>query len=115
MMSRVNLHNKLKPHAAKFHAIGNVTRLSILYILAREPMEFARIVHRFKISPSLAAHHLKQLVIAGLVTKTKVGKLVTYYLLEDAVKEISGLLRKFLSPSAESNCDQRFTKPPLGH
>ena len=103
MMSRVNLHNKLKPHACKFHAIGNVTRLSILYILAREPMEFARIVHRFKMSPSLAAHHLKQLVSAGLVTKTKVGKLVTYYLAEDTIKEMSILLRKFLSLQSESN------------
>lgn len=115
MLSRINLHNKLKPYAGTFHAIGNITRLSILYVLAREPMEFGRIAHRLKLSPSLLSHHLKHLASAGLVTKTKVGKLVTYYLSEDSVKEMSTLLRKFLSPSAESNCDQRFTKPPLDH
>lgn len=115
MLSRVNLHNKLKPHAGKFHAMGNITRLSILYILAKEPMEFGRIVRRLKLRPSLAAHHLTQLVSAGLVTKTKVGKLATYYLSEDAVKEMNALLRKFVSPSRESNSDQRFTKPSLDH
>jgi DNA-binding transcriptional ArsR family regulator len=103
MLSRINLHNKIKPHAAKFHAIGNTTRLSILYILAREPMEFGHIARRLKLRPSLAAHHLKQLVNVGWVTKIKVGKLATYYLSEDSVKEMSTFLRKFVSPQSESN------------
>ena len=103
MMSRVTLYNKLKPYAGRFHALGNTTRLSILYSLTREPMEFGRLVHRLKLSPSLLSHHLKQLMSAGIVTKTKVGKLATYYLSEDAIKEMSMLLRKFLSPQSESN------------
>lgn len=78
-------------------------------------MEFVRIVHRFKLPPSLLSHHLKQLVDAGWVTKIKVGKFVTYYVAEDSVKEMTALLRKFLSPSRESNSDQRFTKPSLDH
>ena len=81
----------------RFHALGSLTRLSILYTLAREPMEFGRIVHRLKLSPSLTAHHLKQLVSAGWVTKTKVGKLATYYVAEDSIKGMSALLRKFLA------------------
>ncbi len=96
MLSRANLYNKLKPRAAKFHAIGNTTRLSVLYIVAREPMEFGRLVSRLKIPPSLLSHHLKLLVAAGLVTKTKFGKLATYYLAEDSIKEMRTLLRKFL-------------------
>ncbi len=103
MLSRVTLHNKVKPHAGRFHAIGNISRLSILYILIREPMEFGRLAHRLKMSPSLLSHHLKQLMGAGLVTKTKAGRLVTYYVEEGAVKEMIVLLRKFLSPQSESN------------
>ena len=102
MMSRVTLYNKLEPYAGRLHALGNITRLSILYSLTREPMEFGRLVHRLKLSPSLLSHHLKQLMSAGRVTKTKVGKLATYYLSEDVIKEMSTLLRKFLSPQPAS-------------
>jgi DNA-binding transcriptional ArsR family regulator len=102
MISRVTLYNKLKPHAGKFHAIGNITRFSILYILAREPMEFKRLGNRLKLSPSLLSHHLKKLVDSGLVTKTQVGRFVTYYVAEDAVKNMSVILGKFLSPQSES-------------
>ena len=114
-MSRITLHNTLKPYAQTFHAIGNITRLSILYTLGQEPMEFGRLVHRLKISPSLLSHHLKQLMTAGIVTKTTVGKLVTYYIAEDSVKKVGALFGKLLSPSRESNSDQRFTKPSLDH
>jgi DNA-binding transcriptional ArsR family regulator len=103
MLSRINLHNKMKPHADKFHAIGNIIRLSILYILAREPMEFNRLSNRLKLSPSLLSHHLKRLADVGWVTKTKIGKFVTYYVDEDAVKVVSTSLRKLLSPQSESN------------
>lgn len=102
MLTGARLRQKLSIPARKFHAVGNLSRLSILYILAREPMEFGRIVRRLKLPPSLLSHHLKQLVGAGLVTKTKVGKLVTYYLAEDSVKEMSALLRNW-SPQSESN------------
>ena len=74
-----------------------------MYILAREPMEFGKLSQRLKISPSLLSHHLKQLVSAGWITKMRVGNLVTYYLSEDRVKEMSVFLRKFLSPQSESN------------
>jgi DNA-binding transcriptional ArsR family regulator len=74
-----------------------MTRLSILYVLAREPTEFGRLVHRLKLSPSLLSHHLKQLMSAGIVTKTKVGKLATYYVAEDSIKGMSALLQKFLT------------------
>ncbi len=86
MLSRVSLYNKIKPAAGKLHAIGNTTRLSILYILVREPMECNRLSSRLKIPASLLSHHLKRLAETGWLTKTKVGKSVTYYVADDAVK-----------------------------
>ena len=115
MLSGPLLRKKLDAPARKFRALGNLSRLSIVYTLAGEPMEFGRLVHRLKLPPSLLSHHLKQLMGAGLVTKTKFGTLATYYVGKDAVKEVDTLLRKFLSPSRESNSDQRFTKPSLDH
>jgi len=97
MLTGERLRQKLKPSAGKFHAIGNLSRLCILYTLAREPMEFGRLSHRLKLPPSLLSHHLKHLVSAGLVTKTKVGKLATYYVAEDSIKGMSALLQKFLT------------------
>jgi DNA-binding transcriptional ArsR family regulator len=102
MLTGTRLRQKLNVPARRFQALGNLSRLSIVYTLGREPMDFGRLVRRLKIPPSLLSHHLKLLVAAGLVTKTKVGKLATYYLAEDAIKEIGTLLRKFLSLQSES-------------
>jgi DNA-binding transcriptional ArsR family regulator len=103
MLTGSRLRQKLTPPARKFHALGNLWRLSIVYTLGREPMDFGRLVSRLKLPPNLLSHHLKQLMNAGVVTKTKVGKLATYYLADEAVKEMGTLLRKFLSPQSESN------------
>lgn len=66
-------------------------------------MDFGRLAARLKLPPSLLSHHLKRLVGAGLVTKTKAGKLATYYFSEEGVQTLDALLRKFLSPQSESN------------
>src|SRR4030042_1841657 len=96
MLTGTRLRQKLNVPAQRFQALGNLSRLSIVYTLGREPMDFGGLVARLKIPPSLLSHHLKLLVAAGLVTKTKVGKLATYYLAEDAVKEMTAFLQKLL-------------------
>ncbi len=94
MLSGIRLTQKTTPVAAKFRGAGNVSRLSILYMLARGPLDLGTIIRRLKRSPSLIAHHLNVLRAAGWVTKSKFGKLVTYNLSEDAVKEVTAYLRK---------------------
>lgn len=71
-----------------FRAAGSDIRLSILHMLAREPMSVGAIVRRLKRSPPLTAHHLNILLKAGWVTKTKFGRLVTYYLNEKTLQQI---------------------------
>src|SRR5690348_4620878 len=102
MLSGIRLKKKLTPHAVKFGAIANISRLSILYLLAEEPMQVSRIIHRLKLSPSLVAHHLDVLARGGWVTKTKFGKLVTYYLSQEAVKQTKKFLSSLVSPQSES-------------
>jgi len=98
MISRLRLYQKLQPATKKFSALGNVSRLSIVYSLGREAMEFGALSRRLKISPSLLSHHLNVLLKNGWITKLKVGKLVTYYIAEKTVKDMSMELRKLLSP-----------------
>ena len=100
MISRIRLYKKLKRPSDAFHALGNISRLAILYTLAREPMEFGRLARRIKISPTLLSHHLKQLRDTGWVTRMKVGNLVTYYVAEDSLKKIVVTLRSYLSPQS---------------
>jgi DNA-binding HxlR family transcriptional regulator len=94
MLSGDRLQKKITPFAAKFQAVGNVHRLSILYLLIREPLTLPVLSRRLKRSPSLIFHHLKDLERNGWITKTKFGKIVTYYAQENAVKVALSILRK---------------------
>jgi len=94
MLAGIRLIQKIHPITKLFHAAGNDIRSSILYMLVQGPLDLGTIIRRLKRSPSLVAHHLKILRGAGWVTKSKFGKLVTYYLSEDAVKEVREFLRK---------------------
>lgn len=94
MLTGVRLQKKISPVAEKFRAAGDTSRLSILYMLAQGPMDLGTIIRRVRRSPSLISHHLNILRAAGWVNKSKFGKLVTYYLSEDAVKEVTAFLHK---------------------
>ncbi len=88
MLSGNHLTQKTSHTAAKFRAAGTDTRTAILAMLRREPMTFPVLVRKLQLSPSLTLHHLKILQKSGWVTRSKFGKLVTYYLSEQAVKEV---------------------------
>lgn len=75
-------------------AAGDINRLAILYLLAAEPMGLRDIVARTRLSSSLVVHHMNVLREAGWVTKTKFGKLVTYYLVESAAGQLSKFFHK---------------------
>lgn len=96
MISNSVLRQKLERPASRFQSLGNLTRLAILYTLARDPLEFGRLRHRLKLPPSLLSHHLTVLLRSGWVTKTKVGKFVTYYVGEDSIKGMTAFLQKLL-------------------
>ncbi|OGG35107.1 hypothetical protein A2363_01210 [Candidatus Gottesmanbacteria bacterium RIFOXYB1_FULL_47_11] len=77
-----------------FRAAGSDIRTTILTILFSGPQDTGTIRKKLKRSPSLIAHHLKVLHSAGWVTKSKFGKLVTYYIHDKAVREILVFLKK---------------------
>jgi DNA-binding transcriptional ArsR family regulator len=77
-----------------FRAAGGEIRVSILSMLVTGPQDLGTIIRKLKRSPSLIAHHLKVLYAAGWVTRSKFGKLVTYYINEKAVKEVVSFFKK---------------------
>jgi len=77
-----------------FRAAGNDIRIQILLLLFSGPQDLGTIIRKTKLSPSLVAHHLKILHTSGWVTRSKFGKLVTYYINEKAIKEVISFLKK---------------------
>lgn len=94
MLSAPRLKQKVTPIARLLSAAGNIHRTSILYMLIREPLTSIVIIRRLRLSPSLLAHHINILRAAGWITKSKFGKLVSYEINEEAVKEVTTFLRK---------------------
>ena len=65
---------KLDDAAAHLEALGNPTRLKIYRTLIRAGaagMPVGRLQDRLKIAPSTLSHHIKALVVVGLVTQVR--------------------------------------------
>lgn len=92
MLTRSRLREKVRPFARRMDAVGQEYRLAIIYLLSFDPMEVRDIVENVGIPENLLSHHLKVLHETGWVTKTKVGKHVTYQLNEKAFFELARML-----------------------
>src|SRR5882762_9454422 len=65
---------KLDDAAAHLEALGNPTRLKIYRALIRAGeagMPVGRLQDKLKIAPSTLSHHIKALVVVGLVTQVR--------------------------------------------
>lgn len=91
MLTRARLREKVKPFVRRFRGISQTYRLSIVYLLAHEPMQVRTIVDGLGIPENLVSHHLRQLNLSGWVLKTRVGREVTYRLNEKAFIEFDRL------------------------
>ena len=67
---------KLDDAAARLEALGNPTRLKIYRALVRagaEGMPVGRLQTKLDVAASTLSHHIKSLVIVGLVTQVREG------------------------------------------
>ncbi len=65
---------KLDDASARLEALGNPTRLKIYRALVRAGdagMPVGRLQDKLKIAPSTLSHHIKALVVVGLVTQVR--------------------------------------------
>lgn len=70
------LRKKLTPASTILSAIGEIHRLSIMYLLAQGELDILEIKIHTGLAPSLLSHHLKVLEQAGWITRSKRGKRV---------------------------------------
>jgi DNA-binding transcriptional ArsR family regulator len=71
---------KIDDAAARLEALGNPTRLRIYRMLVRageEGMPVGKLQARLDIAASTLSHHLKTMIVVGLVTQTREGTTLT--------------------------------------
>ena len=83
---------KIDDAAAHLEALGNPTRLKIYRALIRAGgagLAVGRLQEKLKIAPSTLSHHIKALVVVGLVTQEREGRNLIYSL---SIKQMNDLL-----------------------
>lgn len=78
----------LKEAAAAFKALGDPTRLEILYHLYRNPSSVNDLVTHFQITQSAVSQHLRVLRAARLVTYKKQGMFVIYSVVQAKIRNL---------------------------
>ncbi len=71
-----------------FHLLGDMTRLKIMLMLAKQRLCVSDISHKTGFSVSLVSHNLRLLKTAGLVKSKRDGKKIYYTIDADAVEII---------------------------
>ena len=97
---------KLDDAAVHLEALGNPTRLKIYRALIRAGsagMPVGRLQDRLKIAPSTLSHHIKALMVVGLVTQMREGTTLVCHASYEVMRElVDFLVAECCSESAES-------------
>lgn len=97
---------KIDDAAAHLEALGNPTRLKIYRALIRAGgagMPVGRLQDRLKIAPSTLSHHIKALVVVGLVTQVREATTLVCHANYDVMRELlEFLVAECCADSAES-------------
>lgn len=107
MLTRARLREKVKPVARRLRSAAHLSRLSILYLLAHEPMIARDIVDSLGLTENLVAHHLKQLYLGRWVRKTRQGREVKYQLKD---KNFFEFFRLFENTAFEKDVIKKYVK-----
>ena len=81
--------------AARLEALGNPTRLKIYRTLVRagaEGLSVGRLQAKIDIAASTLSHHLKALVVVGLVTQTRDGTTLVCHANYDLMRDLLGYM-----------------------
>ena len=81
-------------HVEALKALAHLSRLQVFFFLvrARKEMTVGEIQDAVEIPGPTLSHHLKKLREAGIVDSERRGLWAYYYVLPDALKELSGWL-----------------------
>ncbi len=86
---------KLDDAAGRLEALGNPTRLKIYRALVRAGeagMPVGRLQDKLKIAASTLSHHVKALVVAGLITQVREATTLTCHANYDIMRDLVDFL-----------------------
>jgi len=86
---------KIDDAAAHLEALGNPTRLKIYRALIRAGgagLAVGRLQEKLKIAPSTLSHHIKALVVVGLVTQVRDATTLICHANYEVMRELVGFL-----------------------
>jgi DNA-binding transcriptional ArsR family regulator len=86
---------KIDDAASRLEALGNPTRLKIYRALVRAGeagMPVGRLQDKLKIAPSTLSHHVKALVVAGLITQVREATTLTCHANYDVMRDLVDFL-----------------------
>lgn len=96
---------KIDDAAARLEALGNPTRLKIYRLLVRagtEGMSVGRLQAKLDAAASTLSHHIKSLVIVGLVTQVREGATLVCHANYEMMRDLLGFLAE--QCCAEGTC-----------
>lgn len=103
---------KLDDAAARLEALGNPTRLKVYRTLVRagaEGMPVGRLQAKLDVAASTLSHHIKSLVIVGLVTQVREGATLVCHANYELMHDLLAFLAEEccsdgVSPATERTC-----------
>jgi DNA-binding transcriptional ArsR family regulator len=99
---------KLDDAATQLEALGNPTRLKIYRALVRAGgpgVAVGRLQDKLKIAPSTLSHHIKTLMVAGLILQKREATTLMCRANYDAMRGLMGfLVDECCVEAAETNC-----------
>src|SRR5438876_7165852 len=99
---------KLDDAAAYLEALGNPTRLKIYRTLIRAGaagLPVGRLQERLKIAPSTLSHHIKSLVVVGLISQVREATTLICHANYDTMRELVSFLVAECCTDAAGNKD----------
>lgn len=84
-------------HADMCAALGDISRLLLLYAMADEPRSVGELVTRVGLSQPAVSRHLRIMRDSGVVSAERHGKLIYYYPTDRRIVEAMDVLRLVLT------------------
>ena len=104
---------KLDDAAAHLEALGNPTRLKIYRALIRAGgagLAVGRLQEKLKIAPSTLSHHIKSLVVVGLVTQQRDATTLICHANYEVMRELLGFLAAECCAESAETSDAKTAK-----
>jgi len=91
LIANIPEQDRIAAESRTYHVVSDPVRLTILYLLAQQPLCVCVIKEVIGIADSKLSYHLSNLVKAGLITGTRQGNWIIYQITGRGEQFVKGL------------------------